>query len=68
MDRDHWWASPALADFTDVAPAFVLTCGYDPLLDEGRAYADLLKAAGVPVVYRCFDGQVHGFIGYGESY
>ena len=66
-DRDHWWASPALAaDFTNVAPAFVLTCGYDPLFDEGKAYADLLKAAGVPVAYRCFDGQVHGFITMGK--
>ena len=35
-DRDHWWASRLAGDFTDVAPAFVLTCGYDPLLDEGE--------------------------------
>ncbi|MDG2033624.1 MAG: alpha/beta hydrolase, partial [Rhodospirillales bacterium] len=66
-DRENWWASPALAsDFENVAPAFVLTCGYDPLVDEGRAYADLLKAAGVPVAYRCFEGQVHGFITMGK--
>ncbi len=66
-DRDNWRASPALAaDFTNVAPAFVLTCGYDPLLDEGKAYADLLEAADVPVAYRCFDGQVHGFITMGK--
>ncbi len=66
-DRNNWRASPALAaDFTNLAPAFILTCGYDPLLDEGKAYAELLKAAGVPVVYRCFDGQVHGFITMGK--
>ena len=66
-DRENWWASPALAaDFTDVAPAFVLTCGYDPLLDEGRAYFEQLKSAGVPTTYRCFEGQVHGFITMGK--
>ena len=35
-------------------------------LTRGKAYADLLKAAGVPVTYRCFDGQVHGFITMGK--
>lgn len=65
-DRDDWRASPELAeDLTGVAPAYVMTCGYDPLVDEGKAYADRLSAAGVPCTYRCFKGQVHGFITMG---
>ena len=66
-DRQDWRASPILAtDFSNVAPAFILTCGYDPLLDEGRSYADKLRAAGIPVEYRCYEGQVHGFLMMGK--
>ena len=66
-DRQDWRASPILAtDFSNVAPAFILTCGYDPLLDEGRRYADKLRAAGIPVEYRCYEGQVHGFLMMGK--
>ena len=58
-----WRASPLLAEeFSDLPPAFVLTGGFDPLRDEGRAYADRLRDAGVAVTYRCFDGQIHGFL------
>ena len=42
--------------------ALVLTAGYDPLRDEGRAYADALSAAGVATQYVCFSRQIHGFI------
>ena len=67
-DRDDWRASPMLSDsLRDVAPAFILTCGYDPLVDEGRSYAEKLKQAGVQVKYRCFKGQVHGFITMGKA-
>jgi len=67
-DRNDWKASPALAEgFGGVAPAFVLTCGYDPLVDEGKAYADKLSAAGVAVDYTCYEGQVHGFITMGKA-
>ncbi|MCR9164536.1 MAG: alpha/beta hydrolase [Nannocystaceae bacterium] len=45
-----------------VAPAYVATAGFDPLRDEGRAYAETLEAAGVRATYRCFGAQVHGFI------
>ena len=58
--------SPLLAaDLSGLPPAHVWTGGFDPLRDEGRAYADRLAAAGVPVRYRCLDDQVHGFLGMG---
>lgn len=44
-----------------LAPAYVVTAGFDPLRDEGREYADKLKAAGVPVVYINYESQIHGF-------
>jgi len=42
----------------------VVTAGFDPLLDQGEAYARRLKDAGVPVVYRCYDGLAHGFTAF----
>ncbi|HMN81517.1 MAG TPA: alpha/beta hydrolase [Burkholderiaceae bacterium] len=66
-DKADWRASPLLADdLSRLPPALVLTAGYDPLLDEGDQYAQRLRAAGVPVEYRCFDGQIHGFITMGK--
>jgi len=54
--------SPLHGDVTGVAPAFIVTAGFDPLLDEGAAYAEKLRAAGVPVEYVCEDSLIHGFI------
>ncbi len=52
----------AASDLAGLPPAYVLTAGCDPLLDEGRQYADRLREAGVPVEYICYDQMVHGFI------
>lgn len=59
-------ASPLLAgDHRGLAPALVVTAGFDPLRDDGANYADALRRSGVEVEYRCYDDQVHGFMGMG---
>jgi acetyl esterase len=48
-----------------LAPAFIATANYDPLRDEGKAYAEKLEASGVEVVYENYE-NVHGFYGTGK--
>jgi acetyl esterase/lipase len=52
-------------DLSGLAPAVIATAGFDPLVDQGEAYARRLAAAGVPVDYRRYDSLVHGFTAFG---
>ena len=48
-------------NFEGVAPAIIITAQYDPLLSDGEQYAALLHRDKVPVLYKQFDGMIHGF-------
>jgi acetyl esterase len=62
-DRTDPRAAPVrTADLAGQPPALVITAGFDPLRDEGRAYADRLREAGVDVIYHEYPGQIHAFI------
>lgn len=58
-DKDPLAAPLMTADLSGVAPAVVVVAGYDPLRDEGLAYADRLRSTGVPVELLRYDGQMH---------
>ena len=69
MGADADPADPRLSpdktqDLSGLAPAVIATAGFDPLVDQGEAYAKRLKAAGVPVLYRCYDSLAHGFTAF----
>lgn len=51
-------------DHSALPPAYVLTAGCDPLCDEGREYAEVLRAAGVTVAGAHFPAMFHGFLGF----
>ena len=62
-----WRASPLLAkSLARLPPAYVLTAGFDPLVDEGREYAERMRQEGVQVEYRNYPDMVHGFITMGR--
>jgi acetyl esterase len=65
-DSKQWTdprASPFFAkDLSGLPPALVVTAGFDPLRDEGRAYADRMREAGGKVEYVCAEGLMHGFV------
>jgi acetyl esterase len=62
-DAFDWRASPLRAgDLSKLPAAYIITAGFDPLRDEGGAYAERLAQAGTAVTHERFDGQVHGFL------
>ncbi len=66
-DDETLWTDPTVspwyADVEGVCPAWVLTTSHDPLRDEGVAYADKLREAGVAVTHIQVDGVFHAFFG-----
>jgi acetyl esterase len=65
--RHDWRFAPLEApDHSGLAPAFVLLAECDPLVDEGLAYADVMRAAGVPVGLELVRGVTHDFIKMGR--
>jgi acetyl esterase len=67
-DGGDWRVSPLRAkNLAGVAPAVVTTAWFDPLRDEGAAYADALVNAGVAVKYHPGEGLIHGYFGLGEA-
>ncbi|MDD9890584.1 MAG: alpha/beta hydrolase [Gammaproteobacteria bacterium] len=72
--RSHYLESPVQAndpdllflerDVSGLSPAFVVTAGFDPLRDEGKAFADHLEQQGVPAEHVCYTDMIHGFISF----
>ena len=70
LPDDVEWTDPRVSpwfapDLSGLPPALIVTAGFDPLRDDGAMYADALRKVDVPVRYRCYDDQIHGFFGMG---
>jgi acetyl esterase len=67
-EQVDWRGSPLMApNMKGLASAYILTAGYDPLCDEGQAYARRLEQGGVSVQTRHYPGQIHGFLTMGAQ-
>ena len=67
--RSDAYVAPLRAEtLTGLPPATVLTAEFDPLRDEGEAYAARLREAGVPTALTRYDGQIHGFVSLFEVF
>jgi acetyl esterase len=68
VDRSDWRFAPLLApEFEGLAPTLVLLAECDPLVDDGVAYADRLRLAGVSVDLEIVRGVTHDFIKMGRA-
>ena len=65
FDRANVLLSPAQETRLEgLPPAIIATAGFDPLVDDGAAYADKLRAAGIDVTFKCYDHLAHGFTAF----
>lgn len=65
FDRSNVLLSPAQETRLEgLPPAIIVTAGFDPLVDDGAAYAQKLQAAGVDVTFKCYDSLAHGFTAF----
>ena len=63
----HPLANPLHNQLNDLPPAIVATAGFDPLRDQGKAYADALQKAGAAARYHCFGALSHSFLAFGQA-
>lgn len=69
VDGRNPYASPLRArDLSGVPPATILTAGFDPLRDEGRAYAERLRQDGVSVTHSEYKDMIHGFASFPDHF
>ena len=63
IDGSNPYCSPLAAEnHSGLPPAFIACAEFDPLCDDGRNYAEKLRASGVPVKFRLYEGMIHGFL------